>query len=519
MAARVPSAALVLALMLAVPALAAVPAAVAPPEFEHIDDAWRAEHPAIPVNHPFDANVPQLIPSDRVFVHNSQGFLNGLPAGYPAAFEFLLADVGQKGPEPSVGVDHDGRLFFKTCCSGNVVRSVDAGATWQDVTSPLADPQTNDPYLWLDPATDRVINDDLVFGGTFPGQGCSWATWTQLGEDAPAPNIWEGANARFCSAVPETSFVDHQKVHTGKIPPVHVLANKIPANDQIPQATFFAWNTGAISKITMSIDGGYTFPFLAGSAQGTCNGGLHGRPRSAPDGILLIPKRDCGNPLALRSVNFNTWDPIEVGEDVGTTSHRKNPDIAIDAAGNAYMFWPSGASGGLAAEPTWLSVSHDTGATWGASIKASPPNVLSTTFHAAVAGSPGRVAVMYYGNDHTANAPDHVRGTKWHAYITFSLNALDPDPTFVTVQLDTDSDPIQIGSISTNSDGHAEAGSRNLLDFNDLVLDPTTGRVVAAYADGCTTVNNCANNPSATSGVSRDNEGIAAINTLGPSLL
>jgi hypothetical protein len=164
-----------------------------------------------------------------------------------------------------------------------------------------------------------------------------------------------------------------------------------------------------------------------------------------------------------------------------------------------------------------MSVSRDKGQTWGAPIKASPPNVLSSTFHASVAGAAGKVAVMYYGNDHTAAAPDHVRGTQWHAYITFSLDALDPDPTFVTVQLDTDRDPIQIGSISTNSDGHAESGSRNLLDFNDLVLD-NAGMVVAAYADGCTTVNNCANNPAATSTLSRDNEGIAAILKGGPSL-
>ncbi|HEV8360487.1 MAG TPA: sialidase family protein [Candidatus Thermoplasmatota archaeon] len=510
MAAR--SAALVMglaALMLAVPVLSlGLPGGE--PVFDRVDAAWRAEHPTQPaVPHPFDANVPQLIPADRVFIHNSQGFLNSLPAGYPAAFEFLLADVGAKGPEPSVGVDSGGRLFFKTCCVGDVKRSDDGGVNWVDATSPLADPATNDPYLWLDPRTDRVYNNDLT-------NGCTWSTWTQIQALGAPPTIWEGANQRFCYTLGQDTY-DHQKVSTGKLPPGHQLA-ALPQLPALEQATYVAWNTGSVGKIALSLDGGYTFLSSAQTIQGTCSGGLHGRTRSLPDGTLLIPKRDCNRPLVLRSTNFANWASIPVGVDVGSTNHRKNPDIGVDTAGNAYMFWPSGCTDGSCAEPTWMSRSTDGGQTWSSpSIKASPPNVLSTTFHAAVAGSPGRVAVMYYGNDHTAMAPDHVRLTKWHAYITFSLNALDADPTFVTVQLDTEADPIQIGSISSNTDGHNEAGSRNLLDFNDLVLDES-GFVVAAYADGCTTVNNCANNPSATSSNSRDNEGIAAINTIGPDL-
>ncbi len=49
--------------------------------------------------------------------------------------------------------------------------------------------------------------------------------------------------------------------------------------------------------------------------------------------------------------------------------------------------------------------------------------------------------------------------------------------------------PGQVGSICTNGTTCGE--DRNLLDFNDMVIDPRTGRVVVAFADGCPADNDC----------------------------
>lgn len=453
------------------------------------------------------------VSAERVFLHDA----SGLVAGSVDDIVFRVSDTGRRGPEPSVGYDSAGRIFFQDLT--RTVRSLDQGLTWADVTpsgptAPIASPTTYDPLGWLDVDTDRWYSDQLRLDNVYGA--CSWAVWTDFAADT-----WNGVNPAFC-ATPPIGAVDHQKINTGPVPP-RLLPVQPPTLVPYENAVYFAWNAVPGSRIAMSLDGGQTFPLTATMIQPgtTCSGGLHGRVRSFPDGTLLLPKRDCGGPIAAWSDDFNTWHPVKVGASVGSTDHRKNPDIAIDTAGNAYMFWSSGTPSGIGAEPAWMSVSTNRGVTWSAPVLTSPPNVLSTTFHSAVAGAPGKVAVMYYGNDHSAAAPDHTAvDSRWHAYVTFSLNALDANPTWTTVQLDTDSNPIQIGPISTNSH-HAPSGSRNLLDFNDLVLTPD-GRVVAAYADGCTTRVfsglACADTPGATMTQSRDSEGMAAILLGGISL-
>ncbi|HEV8359660.1 MAG TPA: hypothetical protein VGR28_04305, partial [Candidatus Thermoplasmatota archaeon] len=423
---------------------------------------------------------------------------------------FRTAFVGFNGPEPSVGVDAEGRIFLQALL--RTMRSEDNGASWLDVTAANGPVVTFDPYIWVDRDTGRVYNDQLIFAPG--GAGCSWAAWTDTAGAAPL-RLWEGDNVRFCSAVPEPLFVDHQKVHTGPIPPNHILAHPPGGVNPLvlyPNAVFFAWNTGSQGKIAMSLDGGLTFPVQAFTVGNVCDGGLHGRVRSFSTGEMIIPKRDCNRPLVLITSSFSAWEALEVGNDAGSSEHRKNPDVAIDTADNAYLFW-SGADEGI-----WMSRTADKGSTWDAvSTKVSPPHIGSTAMPSSVAGSPGRMAVMYYGTDDDAEAPDHVADTaRWHAYITFSLNALDADPTFVTIQLDTDANPIQIGCVSTRLDGHC--ANQNLLDFTDLVLTPD-GRVVAAYADGCTVGSGCADNPAATNLDSTDSDGTAAIQLVGPAML
>ncbi|HWG91984.1 MAG TPA: hypothetical protein VNZ52_14125, partial [Candidatus Thermoplasmatota archaeon] len=116
------------------------------------------------------------------------------------------------------------------------------------------------------------------------------------------------------------------------------------------------------------------------------------------------------------------------------------------------------------------------------------------------------------GANATGKGPDGVpEDTRWHMFVTYTFDALSEDPTFVTVQVTPDDDPVQIGPISTNSDCEAPEGSRNLLDFIDMVMDKE-GRVYVAYADGC--LEGCK-----TMEDSRGDRGYVAVLQTGPSLL
>jgi hypothetical protein len=442
-------------------------------------------------------NVPALtapgtsttIPPGRVFVHDTTGLLPSVPPEY-GPFDVRITHTGFAGPEPSTGVTNDGSIFFQAL--QRTLRSRDQGQTFQDITPGYASATTFDPMLWVDQATNRVYADQLGLGQSLY---CSYAVWSDTNGDQ-----WDGVNPFFCSLVPPGNN-DHQKLSTGPIPSGLAPLPGLPPLPVGTRATYYTWNDGAATHIALSLDGGVTFPLARVAAQGTCNGGLEGRTRSFPDGSLIVPKRDCGAPVAAVSSDFNTWEQVHVAG-AGVTDHRKNPDVAIDDSGNAYFFWSGGDNG------TWMAHSSDKGHTWSAPVRASPPNVLSTTMQSSVAGSAGKVAVLYYGTADSALAPDHVPTTAvWHAYLAFSMNALSADPVWVTLQLDDSTDPIQVGCISTNTDGHCS--HRNLLDFTDLVAD-AHGGVIGAYADGC--------RPGCTYASSTGNEGVSAVVLSGATL-
>lgn len=391
--------------------------------------------------------------------------LAGAPIAHRAAGEIPLpgpvASVESRtlehsGGEPTLGVTSDGAIFL--VAFEKVLRSTDGGQTWDVVSTTLSSPTTLDPFLFVDPTTDRVYSDQLYLG-------CSWLSWT---DD-------QGASWTTNPAACGIPVNDHQKLAAGKPRGLPTVG--------YPNVLYYAYNALAGSRVAISLDGGLTWPLTSQSVfpiDGACNGGLHGNIIADAEGILYIPKRHCdGFMLAKSDDGGLTWSRQVVGKDVGGSPCRKNADLATDRQGNVYGVWP-GKDNRL-----YMSTSQDKGETWlDASIRASPPGVNTTTMPAVVAGDAGRVAMVYYGTNETGKGPDELsKNATWHVYVTYSLDALSADPTFVTVQ--ATSDPVQIGAISTNSECRAPSGSRNLLDFLDAQLDPQ-GRLVFAHTDGCT---------------------------------
>lgn len=440
--------------------------------------------------------------SDRVFVTDARGRAVDVE---PLNLEFRFSDVGQPGPEPSIGITSSGCMFFPAM--EKVMRSCDYGESWERVDNVLNSPVTFDPYLWVDPLTDRVFNLQMGF-----------LTHTWIGWSDDDGESWL-ANPYDQGPLPVN---DHMKLGSGPWTDdmLGTLGSSLPLYEQ---AVYFCFNKLLGVFCYTSLDGGATFP-IGGEIVGlaSTSGGLHGAITSAPDGTVYVPPRLANPTLILSKDNGITWESATMGLDVGTPNPRKNSEVATDSDSNAYHVWVGFDMG------VYMARSTDSGATWDdRSLRISPKAVISSTFPQIDAGDPGRIAITYLGsedadllrtpniNDQQWDGNPHTapNDTVYHLYVTYSLNALDENPVFHTVRISDD--PIQRGSICIDSGTCADIGgsNRNLLDFNDLHIDGE-GRVYIAFADGCT--GSCAESGSAVN--SRDDRGMVAILNVGPSL-
>jgi hypothetical protein len=403
-----------------------------------------------------------------------------------------LHKVGAQGAEPSIGVTSKGNIFFQAF--EKTMKSSDQGKTWTRVQGPLTATTTSDPYLWVDPVTDRVFQVNMV------SLACSHIAWS---DDEGA--TWLG-NPMDCGPVPVN---DHIKLATG---PWVGERQPLGTSPVYPNAVYYAYNKLVGAFMAVSLDGGATFPILTEMWSSDTTGcqSLHGAITAGPDGTVYVPGRcEPGPILAVSEDNGLTWRSQIVGETVGVPEQQKNPEVAVDTQNNAYFTWVG------ADNRTHLMVTKDHGRTFSVPVTVTPPAIGSSVWPSIVAGDPGRVGFMYIGTPDATQGPWEVdNSTRWHLYYTYTLNGLDPNPTFVTVQLTPDNDPIQRGTICVSS-GACKNGNRNLLDFNDMVID-AEGRPFMGLADGCVLEACLVANGTPTD--SRSREGLVAILQSGPSL-
>ena len=199
---------------------------------------------------------------------------------------------------------------------------------------------------------------------------------------------------------------------------------------------------------------------------------------SAPDGTAYLPPRICdwGVGVAVTADNGVTWKLHKL-DGSRADANAKDPSIGLAADGTAYLAW--GMPDGEDTVPV-VSVGKSRGEQWGAARRLGREyGIRNVKFPAVVAGDGNRAAVAFLGTSTGGKDQKNSFEGVWRLYVAFTY---DGGRTWKTVNA-TPNSPIQVGSICT-SGVLCTGNTRNLLDFNDVVIDGK-GRVLAGVADGC----------------------------------
>lgn len=388
--------------------------------------------------------------------------------------------IGHDAAEPTVAITSDGTLFYAAITFTNdvagqefplprtdVLRSTDGGLTWEDVTPYLPGGvvrshfDTGDPYVYVDPVTDRVYDLDQRFA---VGQ-YSISYSDDKGESWTGPFF-------LCDAPP----CDHQTIVTFQ-------PSLAPALPTYPSHAMVCYNQIAAVACKLSVDGGAAWtratpPFL-GVEGGELCGGLHGHLKASADGVVYLPKEHCGVPtVAVTKDGGLTWTTSVVGP-AGASG--PDPVVAIDEAGNAYYVW-------LDAEGRMLlATSTDQGATWSEPVDVTPPGLTATHLPALAAGDAGKLVIAYAGTDDPEGYEQDVEepNATWHGYLSLFEDALDPEASITTARVNPIDDPLVRGVCGP---GRCPA----LYDFIDVIVD-ADGRPWAAFSDAC--IDACVTDP------------------------
>lgn len=396
--------------------------------------------------------------------------------------------------EPTIGITRDGTVFYPAIDFDAAVglprtvymRSTDGGDTWEEANPAMAGvethPTTFDPYVYTDPTTGRVYAMDMG-----PHVACNKVSWSD--DDGDSWVTRDGA------CIPGVN--DHPTLFAGPA---------LPGTDTAiyPNTLYLCVNQVTDSLCYRSPDGGInwyaTEPPYPGydEHRGFC-GGLHGHGQAswADDGSIYLGRDWCGRPtVAVSQDGGHTWERTVISSDPRHDPRDHDVAIATDTAGNAYAFWVADGGNGV-----FLSRSFDHGYSWTTPINVTAPGVTAVKLPSIIGGSTGRIAFQYVGTENPYGwavddmkedcddgddpecyeHPDAYDNATWNAYIGTSLDANATDPTFATVMVNPEDEPLKRGGCA----GRCFGDDGGMYDFLDINIDPTTGRIWSALVDVC----------------------------------
>lgn len=408
----------------------------------------------------------------------------GSPDVTACALTGSQASVGAPAFEPTIGATTTGELYFSTNPGSGVAvgfgagisKSTDGGATWTDVSPTLAGRripvETNDPYIYVDPGTNRVFTfhmEPILLCASVSYSDDKGATWSTNPVGCGPTGPW-----------------DHQTMVASK-------PRTVPTSGYANVLTQCV-NAIYAEMCSRSLDGGRTWspstPVNVNSKVTQLCGTQTGHLAAAPDGTIFLPTSECGDrPIVYTSTDDGlTWTRrIIANIDIPFD----DPTITVDAAGNVYAAFVDEVG------QLWLSVSKNGGVAWGPAMKVTSPSVTAVK-PAITVGDAGRIAIAFPG---TAGIPGQFPGlggmsdaakkaVRWGGWFTTSTNALDATPTFTTIEA-TGTDALIRGA------GGCAKGGRctYIVDFIGATLR-ADGIPFASFVDGCTS-NTCKTNQSA----------------------
>lgn len=388
----------------------------------------------------------------------------GLP--YLSALVSVVDPEGGHG-EPSLGIAPDGTLFANGDGGrgGGVYRSVDGGATWERIATPV-DPAPNfDPDL----AVDR---DGNVWFSALNIVCTATATSRDLGES------WT-TNYAACNA----PVSDRQYVIPTEGGTAYLYSHQLPTFYQMAAKTTdygATWiPTAPVEPLTNNI--------LVGESSGWGGGGFW----NAATGTVFFTWTQQSSGL----MGESAWAPAfaltrdegaswTVGVASETSGGRLGLSLVVGAAdedGNVYLAW-----GETLDESTaiYFARSTDDGASWEGPFRVDE-GTGSKVFPAITAGAGGRIAVAYYEASEAAYPSDVTDEGTWNVTLAWTDDALAEEPVFQRGRVNDE--PVKRGPICIN--GTTCEGGREFLDYFATKTLPD-GRVGVLFnaMDGDTTL-------------------------------
>ena len=356
---------------------------------------------------------------------------------WPVLAQGTYFGIGETTFEPTLGVTSAGEIVFTnyrgTGDGTHIIRSRDMGLSWEDVGpfNPVFPsgqvPNSNDPYVYVDPWTDRIVKFDMhaltaMFVEYSDDGGDSWSV------PFSAEGYYSPQDHQSIASMPDVGGIGFYET-------IYV----------------FCINTGlstAGPQCSRSLNGGQAWDvqrpgYPVGVVQ--CSG-LHAHLVGSPDGAVYRGNPSCDGPAVYRSVDGGfTWTEHTITTEVQSAGHEVA--TAVDAAGNLYAHWI-----GAGENQAWFAASQDQGDTWTEPMMVIPPGVDWAGFPTITAGDDGRVAIGYIGIREDTGG--------WNGYISTMTSVFSERPLITTVAVNVLEDAL---------DDSADCGGRRCGGFGDFI--------------------------------------------------
>ena len=353
--------------------------------------------------------------------------------------------IGFSTFEPTIGITSADNLYMTSWGNGpggstaiirctDMIEMVDVSSYSCENTYQGAVANSNDPYVYVDRWTDRIMKFDMhaLAGMTVEWSDDEGETWGPFG---------------LASFATGYSVQDHQTIASS------------PYNAAFHETTWvFCVNGNWQSPLcSTSNDGGLTWgPEVPGAPVNCNSGGLTGHMVGANDGNFYRGNPSCdGEGYSIyRSTNGGlTWTEHELPTDVtgmADTWNFEEAQVYPDEENNLHAMWMG------ADDLPYYSYSFNQGDSWSAPLMVAPPGFNGTGFPAVAAGDSGKVAFAYLGD---------TGGDTWNGYISIMTDSFSETPLITTVQVNEFGDPLSLEADC----GYNRCGGFG--DFIDILVD------------------------------------------------